>query len=78
MGEVAYGGVVDPPTPKHTAKHLSVIDLSVLEQHSPIVLQSSLEEVPRIYFLFSADHTQSTRSPLLIYVSDVNRVSAAL
>lgn len=70
-GRVLCRRVVSSPTPKCSSQQLTVIYISRLEQHSPVMLQHPLKEISAVKFRIAVHTPQPTRPSLLINEADV-------
>lgn len=73
MSLVLERRVVDPLAPKNAANHLSVVYLSVLEEHSAVVFQCALEKVAAVELFISVDKAESAWSSFFVNETDVTR-----
>ena len=72
MREIHRGRVVYSFSPEGTSHHLAVVDLSILEKHATIELQSAFEEISCIDLVFSPNDTQPTWPSLLVDKAEIS------
>jgi hypothetical protein len=71
MRLVCQWSIVNPPSPKEATNHFSVVNFSILKEHSPIMFKHSLKKIATIYLFISVDQPQSWRPSFFIYKPNI-------